>query len=150
MKVSPVLIGGIVLLFSSIFIFLCAHGVYRDIQFRQYGAKSMATIENLSKTSGGAGHGGITFKAKYTFATPSGVETVEVPISSASYYSLQSAQQVSVLYLPGVPGESRLDDQIDANWQLYNHASALALGLFIAATGCFVMRTGQKKRRKMR
>jgi hypothetical protein len=147
MKIPPALVGAIVLLFSSIFIFLGAHGLYRDLEFRNEGAKSTAVIEKLSRSSSGGRHGGTSFNARYTFATPTGNETVEVPISGASYYYLHSGQQVAVLYLPGVPGESRLDDQVDADWQWHNHAGGLALGLFIAGIGCFSIWTGQKKKR---
>ena len=150
MRVPLRLVVAVLLLFSSIFLFLGAHGVYRDIQFGHYSAKSIATIENLSRTSSGGRRGGTTFKAKYTFATPSGKETVEVPISYASYYYLHSGQHVAVLYLPGVPGESRLDDQVDADWQWHNHAGALALGLFIVAVGCFAVWTDRMKRRELR
>jgi hypothetical protein len=150
MRASPVFVGVIVVLFSSIFIGLGTHGVYRDMQFRYHSAKSMATIENLSRTSSGGRRGGSSFTAKYTYATPGGMETLEVPISYASYYYLHSGQQVVVLYLPDVPGESRLDDQVDADWQWHNHAGALAMGLFIAAIGCFATWTGWVKRRGLR
>jgi hypothetical protein len=147
MRASPILIAIIVVLFSSIFVGLGAHGLYRDIQFRYHSAKSRATIENLSRTSSGGRRGGSSYKAEYTFATPGGMETVEVPISYASYCHLHSGQQVAVLYLPDVPGESRLDDQVDATWQWHNHAGGLAMGLFFAAIGCFAAWTGWMKRR---
>ena len=150
MRAPPALVGVIVLLFSSIWIFLGAHGLYRDLQFHYEGAKSTALIEKLSSSSSGGRHGGTMYEAKYTFAIPGGKETADVQISYASYYHLHSGQQAGVLYLPGAPSESRLDDEVDADWQWHNHAGALAMGLFIAGIGCFVMWTGRMKERELR
>jgi hypothetical protein len=145
--VSPALVGALVVLFSMAFICLGGLGLYHDYQFQGRTGKSTATIESLSRSSTSGRGGGSTYMAVYSYSTPAGLgQTADVAISPSSYYRLHRGEQVAVKYLLDAPGESRLDDEIDEEWQWHNHETGLGVGLFFASMGLFLIYLGWRKK----
>jgi Protein of unknown function (DUF3592) len=143
-RVPPVLVGLLVVLFASGFIFLGVRGLHQDYQFNENVGRSTAMIERLDSTS--SGKGGTKYEAIVSFvAGKESVSEDRIRVAPGTFYRLHQGDQVPIKYLSDQPGQARIEEKGDDDWHWQNDEAGLGVGLLFASFGLIIAWFGRPR-----